>query len=646
LGDETKKKSSTPVIANVPEPVVQASLGEQFTIALCKNGSVYFWGSMYDALSESSPTRLYIPGVPKIAKVSAGRHHAMLVDPDGWSYAVGSNRVGQLGDFTFISRKTPVFSTDIRDMKATVQIYHSGDSSITVFNGSAILWYTEEGVPDTSNFTAMDMSNIDSPVQRIIGGDEFTMLLTEKGTVFGTGANNFGNLGDGTKSESLVPVPLTMSGILYKKTINELFTAQRDLSSAVFAIASDNKLYGWGANALISCKDSNYLSLTPDVIELPNNYAVKQIAPAFGLVLLEDGNIYKCSGNHMSIYTNSKIPFSNETFESVHTFPDSAGLAAFTKKNNVVIVSSSKVIKSLSPMMMNYSSVEGDITVGVLKRDIKIDGELFDVASVDSMTLWKVDNAPRLIVVTKSGDTFISSSGTWKRFLETPVDIKRSTTSVLVFSNNTMLVYWALKDSPVIRSIPFPTSSTLAKLIAVERTSYGVSVIVWSCSKHFTGENCTTPICYGKSSNDRSVCSGNGKCTKPATCECQPLYKGENCQQLSALAFVLIALGGTAIAVVSLLVIILVLVYILNKAFIGIRSIIKQRRTEIEMNALLQESLLKDDVELTDWVIPLSEITLLEKISEGSFGLVFKGRYKNSDVYVYCVFLTFLVLSK
>jgi hypothetical protein len=92
------------------------------------------------------------------------------------------------------------------------------------------------------------------------------------------------------------------------------------------------------------------------------------------------------------------------------------------------------------------------------------------------------------------------------------------------------------------------------------------------------------------------------------------------------------------IAVVSLLVIILALVYILNKAFIGIRSIIKQRRTEIEMNALLQESLLKDDVELTDWVIPLSEITLLEKISEGSFGLVFKGRYKNSDVYVYYIF--------
>jgi hypothetical protein len=51
-----------------------------------------------------------------------------------------------------------------------------------------------------------------------------------------------------------------------------------------------------------------------------------------------------------------------------------------------------------------------------------------------------------------------------------------------------------------------------------------------SCTSQYTGQNCSHPICYGKSSTDPTVCSGNGYCLLPNSCVCSAGgYSGSFC---------------------------------------------------------------------------------------------------------------------
>jgi hypothetical protein len=51
-----------------------------------------------------------------------------------------------------------------------------------------------------------------------------------------------------------------------------------------------------------------------------------------------------------------------------------------------------------------------------------------------------------------------------------------------------------------------------------------------SCEKNFNGDQCQFTTCFGKSSIDPSVCSGNGNCTEPDGCICKDGYDGNSCE--------------------------------------------------------------------------------------------------------------------
>ncbi|EFC35500.1 predicted protein, partial [Naegleria gruberi] len=51
-----------------------------------------------------------------------------------------------------------------------------------------------------------------------------------------------------------------------------------------------------------------------------------------------------------------------------------------------------------------------------------------------------------------------------------------------------------------------------------------------NCRSGFYGSNCEISNCYGKFSNDSSVCSGHGRCNSTDSCSCSPNYFGGNCQ--------------------------------------------------------------------------------------------------------------------
>jgi hypothetical protein len=53
---------------------------------------------------------------------------------------------------------------------------------------------------------------------------------------------------------------------------------------------------------------------------------------------------------------------------------------------------------------------------------------------------------------------------------------------------------------------------------------------VCSCVYGSTGNECQYSICYGKNSSDPNVCSGNGKCISTDNCLCGNMYNGYRCE--------------------------------------------------------------------------------------------------------------------
>lgn len=114
LGGRTRGDVIVPeVISDLP-PIEQVSCGRHFCIALAENQSVYSWGHNSsgqlggsEKFIESKPIKIKSLTNKNIVKVSSGENFALAVSKDGKVYSWGANSVGQLGQNHKSDLKTP-----------------------------------------------------------------------------------------------------------------------------------------------------------------------------------------------------------------------------------------------------------------------------------------------------------------------------------------------------------------------------------------------------------------------------------------------------------------------------------------------------------------------------------------------------------
>lgn len=139
----------------------------------------------------------------------------------------------------------------------------------------------------------------------------------------------------------------------------------------------------------------------------------------------------------------------------------------------------------------------------------------------------------------------------------------------------------------------------------------------------------------GISQNDSRVCSGRGKCVSYNSCQCTNWYGGSNCQfSFQTTAITLIVMGCILVILITLCLIvspIFLCYYIRTK-----RKQLQQSRAENEMRSLLSSENSHRDYQSSyineDWIIHIEDLVFKERLSEGAFGIVFCGLYRNSDV--------------
>jgi hypothetical protein len=149
-------------------------------------------------------------GTARYRGIAAGRFHSLGVATDGKVWGWGSNGFGQLGDGTTEDRLEPVWSSGLGVGAKSVGAGWEHSVALGV-DGKAYGWggngsgQLGDGTA-TERVSAVGVVGLLGNLKAVEAGGQYTLGLGEDGVVYGWGANESGQLGDGTKVERRSPV--------------------------------------------------------------------------------------------------------------------------------------------------------------------------------------------------------------------------------------------------------------------------------------------------------------------------------------------------------------------------------------------------------------------------------------------------------
>jgi YD repeat-containing protein len=245
--------------------------GARESIALKSDGSVWTWGLNSCAglgtgpcgklgdgtqIDRWTPVQVHGPGntgyLNSVTAIMGGEHHNFAIKADGTLWAWGGNFVGQLGTGDFVNTDTPVqVSGLISVTKLGGRGYHSlavtSDGKVWAWgwNSRGQLGHDTTGQPcpaplfGTCSDVPLQVLGISNPLT-VTGGGFFSLAVKPDHTVMGWGANELGELGDGTFTDR--PAPVQASSVL-----SHVVQLSAGWKHAV-ALTDDGKVWTWGDN--------------------------------------------------------------------------------------------------------------------------------------------------------------------------------------------------------------------------------------------------------------------------------------------------------------------------------------------------------------------------------------------------------------
>ena len=300
------------------------------SLTVIKNTGLAFITGQFSNLAQGQLVRIPYNGAtyPFIANYYGGTGNDLVLV---WAYqspaAWGRNSAGQLGNGSTIDSSTPVAvtSTGVLAGKAVVAVAAGQSHSLALCaDGMAAAWgYNTSGqlgngsTTDSSVPVAVTATGVlaGKTVVAITAGGSHSLALCADGTVAAWGYNSSGQLGNGGTTNSSTPVAVTLTGVLAGKTVVAVAAGQYHS----LALCTDGTVAAWGANSSGQLGNSGTTdSSTPGAVTATGVLAGKVvIAVAAGsshsLVLCADGtvaawgaNTYGRLGNGST--TSSSVP--------------------------------------------------------------------------------------------------------------------------------------------------------------------------------------------------------------------------------------------------------------------------------------------------------------------------------------------------
>jgi alpha-tubulin suppressor-like RCC1 family protein len=249
LGNGTTTNSSTPVAATGVTNVIAVAAGSDLTCVLRTGGTGQCWGSnvmgqLGDGTTTTSSIAVNVQNLSGATSITAGTNHMCVLFPNQTIKCWGYLDQGAGGNgLPFSSAITPVTVSFLTNATAIESgWYHNcailPDSSMKCWGYNS---YGQLGNGASNNSATPVVVTSFTGVRAIAKGGEMhnCVLLSDK-SVRCWGYNSNGQLGDGTTTNSFIPVsPTSLSSVT-------AVTAGRNHSCALL---SDQTVKCWGANA-------------------------------------------------------------------------------------------------------------------------------------------------------------------------------------------------------------------------------------------------------------------------------------------------------------------------------------------------------------------------------------------------------------
>lgn len=193
------------------------------------------------------PVEALTPPNRIVTSLSAGASHSLMLTSDGALWATGDNRYGQLGDGGTTAASTPVRVKLPQDQIVTAVAAGAGHSLAATKDGNAWAWGLNDsgqlGDGRTVNSplpVAVDLP-VGSSVTSLSAGGRNSMAITSDGALLAWGNNLHGALGDGTTTSRSVPV-----SVLLPKTAVPTHSAVGTMAAS--SLTTAGSLWSWGYN--------------------------------------------------------------------------------------------------------------------------------------------------------------------------------------------------------------------------------------------------------------------------------------------------------------------------------------------------------------------------------------------------------------
>ncbi len=220
LGDGTTTRRLAPTtVSGLSSGVTAVSAGGGHTCALTSGGGVVCWGSnslgqLGDGTTTDRLTPVAVSGLSNgVTAVSAGSVHTCALTSGGGVVCWGFNSEGRLGDGTRTDRLTPVAVSGLATGVTSVAAGSAHTCAVTSAGGVMCWGYNRFGPlgdgTTTGRLTPVAVSGLSSGVIAVVAGSDHTCAVTSGGGVRCWGNNDFGQLGDGTKTTRLTPVAVS-----------------------------------------------------------------------------------------------------------------------------------------------------------------------------------------------------------------------------------------------------------------------------------------------------------------------------------------------------------------------------------------------------------------------------------------------------
>jgi alpha-tubulin suppressor-like RCC1 family protein len=306
IGMPESTLSTTPVAVSGGLAFISVSTGDYFTCGLTPGGAVYCWGANYfgnlgdgtatgpqqclinqSNLEPCSTIPVLVSGGHTFASVSVGTRQACGVTTAGAAYCWGDNSLGELGNGTTTGpeqcadepgRPGPCSTTSVAvsggltfasvsaggqqtcGVTAAGAMYCWGDNTFgnlgdgTTTGPQQCAGFLGQPGPACSTTPVAVSGGL--TFQEVSSGANFTCGLTTSGIAYCWGANNSGELGNGTTTSSTRPVAVS-GGLTFASLSAGLYSA--------CGVTTAGAAYCWGDNNTGELGDGTYNSSTTPV---------------------------------------------------------------------------------------------------------------------------------------------------------------------------------------------------------------------------------------------------------------------------------------------------------------------------------------------------------------------------------------------